>query len=170
MRALDYAVPFASIMALVLVSALPWGLPTDERFFLPLLPVVAIHYWANRRPQALPEWLVFLAGFLLDVFTHGPLGYWGLVYLSAYVLGIMSNDRIGDGFVWRIVSVGGVLAGVAALGWAIASVYFLEFADWRPYARGAALAFAASLAVIPLLHLLAADAGPRDDASLRRRS
>ena len=83
---------FISIAVLTLLAALPWGLPTEDRFFLPLLPVVAIHYWALRRPEVLPEWFVFLAGLLLDVFTHGPLGYWPLVYLVAYALGVLGSE------------------------------------------------------------------------------
>lgn len=168
MKALSIFFPFLSLCGLTVLAALPWGLPTEDRFFLPLLPVIAIHYFALRRPEALPEWSVFLSGLLLDVFTHGPLGYWPLVYLAAYTLGVLGRETGKSSQAVRIALFGGSLVTVAALCWAVASVYFLEFADWRPYVRGAALAALATLVIMPLLHVFAAPAAARDDASLRR--
>ena len=59
--------PF-SVVALTVLSALPWGVAAESRFVLPLLPVVAIHYWVLREhAQMVPEWFVFACGLLLDV-------------------------------------------------------------------------------------------------------
>ena len=168
MRLTGYVVPFLSVALLTVLAALPWGLPTQERFFLPMLPVVAIHYWALRKPGALPEWSVFLAGLLLDVFTHGPLGYWPLIYLFAYLLGVLGQTAGSKHQVIRLILFAASLACVAALGWAVASIYFLEFADWRPYVRGAALSLAAATVIVPVLHLLDAPALRREDTSLVR--
>lgn len=168
MRALSYAGVFASIAVLTVLAALPWGLPTDDRFFLPLLPVVAIHYWAMRRPERLPEWFVFLAGFLLDVVSHGPLGYWPLVYLTAYALGVVSEQAGQASFAARIILFLIALAAVTCVSWALASVYFLEFADWVPYANGALFAAVAAFVLMPLLHLLDGPAGDRDSVNLSR--
>jgi len=154
MRLFANIVPFGSIALLTVLAALPWGLPTEDRFFLPMLPVVAIHYWALRRHQALPEWSVFLAGLLLDVFTHGPLGYWPLIYLSAYTLGVLEETAGRKSPVLRLALFAASLALVAVLGWAIASLFFFEVADWRPYARGAGLAAIAAIVIVPLLHIL----------------
>jgi len=150
------------------LAALPWGLPTEDRFFLPMLPVVAIHYWALRRHQALPEWSVFLAGLLLDVFTHGPLGYWPLIYLSAYTLGVVEETAGRKSQLLRLGLFAASLALVAALGWAIASIFFLEVADWRPYARGAGLAALAAIVIVPLLHVLDAPEATMDGQPLKR--
>ena len=168
MKALSYVVPILSIAVLTVIAALPWGLPTEERFFLPMLPVVAIHYWALRRPQAVPEWAIFMAGLLLDVFTHGPLGYWPLIYLAAYALGVLGQDSGRRGKLVRLANFAAALAAVAALGWAVASLYFLEFADWQPSVRGAGLAALAAIIIVPILHILDAPYGPREDMSLTR--
>lgn len=40
--------PIGSVAVLALIAALPLGVPAEDRFFLPLLPVVAIHYWTLR--------------------------------------------------------------------------------------------------------------------------
>ena len=168
MRALAYLVPLTSITVLTVIAALPWGLPTEERFFLPMLPVVAIHYWASRRPDAVPEWAIFIVGLLLDVFTHGPLGYWVLIYLTAYALGVLGQDIVRRGRLQRLASFLLTLALVAGVGWAVASAYFLELADWQPYARGASFAAIAAIVIIPILHLFNASNGPREDMTLTR--
>lgn len=168
MKALSLFFPFLSLSVLTVLAALPWGLPTEDRFFLPLLPVIAIHYFALRRPEALPEWSVFLSGLLLDVFTHGPLGYWPLVYLATYTLGVLGRELGKSSQFVRIALFGGSLVAVAVLCWAVASVYFLEFADWRPYVRGAVLAGIAALGILPLLHVFAAPAPAREETALRR--
>lgn len=160
--------PFGSVAVLTVLAALPWGLPTGDRFFLPMLPVVAIHYWALRRHQALPEWSVFLAGLLLDVFTHGPLGYWPLIYLSAYTLGVLEETAGRKSQVLRLVLFSASLALVATLGWAVASLFFFEVADWRPYARGAGLAALGAIIIVPLLHLLDMPEKPMDGEPLKR--
>lgn len=168
MRLFANILPFGSVAVLTVLAALPWGLPTEDRFFLPMLPVVAIHYWALRRHQALPEWSVFLAGLLLDVFTHGPLGYWPLIYLSAYTLGVLEETAGRKSQLLRLALFAASLALVAVFGWAIASLFFFEVADWRPYARGAGLAALAAIVIVPLLHILDTPEGAMDNQPLQR--
>lgn len=168
MKVVRYSLPFFSVALLTVLAALPWGLPTEDRFFLPMLPIVAIHYWALRRHEALPEWSVFVAGLLLDIFTHGPLGYWPLVYLAAYTLGVVEATAGRKGQILRLVLFGTSLVLIAAFGWAVASVYFFELADWRPYVRGAALAAAAAVLIVPLLHYLDAPDTGREGQPLTR--
>jgi len=168
MKPLQYLTPFVSTVALTVLAALPWGLPTEDRFFLPLLPVVSIHYWALRRTAAMPEWLVFLVGLLLDIFTHGPLGYWPLIYLWAYFLGVAGEPLGRKSQLMRLVYFAGSLLAVAVLAWAVASLYFFEAADWRPYAQGAALAAAAAVLIVPILHFLDTPWGERPQPQLTR--
>lgn len=157
--------PIGSIALLVLLAALPWGLPSQDRFFLPLLPVIAIHYWTLRQPESLPEWSVFLAGLALDILTHGPLGYWSLIYLIAYVFAVFSAPLSSHGATVRLALLAAALAGVAAAAWATASVYFFEFADWRPYGLGAALAALCAIPLLAALRLL--DGGRRGRSNPR---
>ena len=81
MQALTLIFPAAVLLVAVLVAAVPWGLPPETKAALPLLPYLGVHYWTERRPAAMPDWLVFLAGFATDVLGQGPLGYWALIYL-----------------------------------------------------------------------------------------
>lgn len=164
-----YVAPVGSIALLTVIAALPWGLPSQDRFFLPLLPVVAIHYWTLRHDALIPEWFVFLAGLSLDVLTHGPLGYWSLIYLVAYITAVMSAPfalRAGTGV--RLALLGLALTIVALTGWAVASIYFFELADWRPYAAGVAFAAAGALVLLPLLRAFDGSRRERDNARLIR--
>lgn len=168
MKIVRYSLPFGSVAILTVLAALPWGLPTEDRFFLPMLPVVAIHCWALRRHEALPEWSVFLAGLLLDIFTHGPLGYWPLVYLAAYTLGVVTATAGRKGQLLRLILFAVSLTLIAAFGWAVASIYFFELADWRPYVTGVGLAAAAAVVIVPLLHYLDAPEAVPDTPPLMR--
>ena len=168
MLVLSYAGPLASIVFLTVVAVLPWGLPSEARFFLPLLPVVAIHYWSLRQPENLPEWFVFFAGLALDVLTHGPLGYWALIYLLGYVLGVLSRPYGHLGQSVRVALFAAALAVVALLAWMVSSAYALEIVDWRPYAIGAGYAALASLLILPVLHVFAAAKEARLGTRLQR--
>ena len=168
MRALRFLAPMASIALLTLLAVLPWGLPSEDRFFLPMMPVIAIHYWSLRQPENVPEWLVFLAGLALDVLTHGPLGYWALIYLLAFVLGVLSQPFGAAGQAARIALFAAALTIVAFGAWAVSSVYGLEFVDWRPYAASVIYAALASILIVPVLHMLAAAKDVRDNTRLQR--
>lgn len=154
MSALRYLFPLTSILLFTLVAALPWGLPTEDRFFPPFLPIVVIHFWGLRRPELVPEWFVFAAGLCLDILTHGPLGFWALVYLTAYALGVLSAPYGDSGRFARVLLFLLGLAAVAFTAWTVASIYFLEVADWRAFVRGTWLAAAAAIVIVPVLHVL----------------
>ncbi len=170
MPALKYIVPLSSIVLLTLIAALPWGLPSEDRFFLPFLPVVAIHYWGLRRPEFVPEWFVFMAGLGLDTLTHGPLGYWALVYLAAYAFGVLSQPFGNNGFMVRTGVFVLSLLSVSFTAWAAASLYFVEFADWTAFARGAGLSGAAAILILPLLYVLDGRKAAPGNPSLMRRT
>jgi rod shape-determining protein MreD len=160
MRFARHLAPLGSIALLTLLAALPWGLPSDDRFFLPLLPVVAIHYWSLRHDALIPDWTVFLAGFTLDILTHGPIGYWSLMYLVANVIATKTAVYAGNGTAVRLALLAATLVSVAASGWIVASIYFFDLADWRPYVIGAAYA---CLFAVPLLAILRALDGARSE-------
>ncbi|MBA2127367.1 rod shape-determining protein MreD [Hyphomicrobium methylovorum] len=156
--------PIGSVAVLTLIAALPLGIPAGDRFFLPLLPAVAIHYWTLRHDAWLPEWVVFLAGLTLDVLTNGPLGYWALIYLLVHLAATVSTRYALGGTFSRLILLGLAILSVTVVAWAVASLYFFEFLDWRPYATGALLASIASLFVLlPILRFL-------DNAAARDRN
>ena len=146
-----------SVAALTVLSALPWGVPAESRFVLPLLPVVAIHYWVLRdHADVVPEWFVFLCGLLLDVLTNGPLGFWSMIYLFAYGLATLSRPWAREGVFARWLLLLAALAIMSTCAWIISSVYAVEIVDWQPFAWGA---LAAGLAH-PVLALLLVGSRP----------
>jgi rod shape-determining protein MreD len=152
--------PVVSIAVLALAAALPWGLPAADRFVLPLLPVVAIYYWTLDRDAWLPEWAIFLAGLALDVLTQGPLGYWPLVYLFAYVVAIFASRSTIESVLGRIMLLAAAIVAVAVFAWLAASLFFLGLLDSEPYARGAIFALLLSLLITPGLGILRAVSKP----------
>ncbi len=126
-----------SVLVLTVLSALPWGVPAGSRFVLPLLPVVAIHYWVLReRADLVPEWFVFSCGLLLDVLTNGPLGFWSMIYLLAFLLATLSIGWAREGAFIRWLLLLAALAILSISAWLISSLYAVELADWRPFALG----------------------------------
>jgi rod shape-determining protein MreD len=160
--------PIGSIAFLTVLAALPWGLPAEDRFFLPLLPVIAIHFWTLRHDAWIPEWLVFLAGLTVDVLTQGPLGYWSLIYLVAHLAATRSAPYADQGSVSRLGLLGLALALVTALAWLVSSIYFLEFVDIGPYLAGMAFAAVSALILLPVLHALDVPDRSRDSTRLFR--
>ncbi len=160
--------PVGSIALLTILAALPWGLPANDRFFLPLLPVIAIHFWTLRHDAWVPEWIVFLAGLSLDVLTQGPLGYWALIYLVAHLIATFSVPFAALGSAPRFLLLGIAIVAVTIVSWAVSSLYFFEIADWRPYAAGAGLAGLSALFLVPILHALDAPEKTRENARLVR--
>lgn len=144
-------VPSAMVAVMALVAVLPWGLPAESRFVLPFMPLIAIHHGAMDGRGRLPSWAVFAAGLTVDILSAGPLGYWSLIYLLAYALavGTAGGDRVSFEARWLTFPVH--LALIAVIAWAVASLYYLEPADWRPYLWAALMtALACPLAAIVL--------------------
>jgi rod shape-determining protein MreD len=143
------AIPGLCVTFVTLLAALPWGLPPEARFVLPLMPYTVIHYWAVRRPGLMPEWLVFLSGLATDVLTHGPLGFWSLIFLSGFVAIQVSRPLSDINPIVRWLHFAATLVFLGALQWLIASAYFMDAGiEWRPLAR--------SVVVIALVYPLIA--------------
>jgi cell shape-determining protein MreD len=168
MPILRYMVPLASVAVLTVLAALPFGWPTDIRFYMPLLPYTVIHYWSVRRPTLMPEWGVFLAGLATDVLTHGPLGFWSLMFL----IGVVAVDATRDMPDWGALGRWGQFCGtLLVLGfsqWLVASIFFVEWVDCKPMLLAvgiAALSYPVVGFVLRPLHRLA---GRSDQTGLAR--
>jgi rod shape-determining protein MreD len=140
--------PSLAILLSVLVCALPWGLPSDLRLVPPMLPYVVIHLCVERRREATPDWLVFLAGFATDVAGQGPLGYWALIYLSGYTMACSAGAERDSGPLARLLLLAVTVTCLALMQWAVASVYEFRAADLRPAVIAAAVATAAYLLLV----------------------
>lgn len=162
---LRLVVPSISVVLATMLAALPWGLSEQTRFLLPLLPFAAIHIWAMRRPQTIAEPLVFACGLALDVLSHGPLGFWSLVYLAGLAVTRLVPVPTGGALVSSWLHFGATLALLALLQWLLAMAFFVGSVDARPFLIGALLAFIAypalDLVMRPLARLWPAAANGR---------
>lgn len=77
-------VAVTSLLLVVFLSVLPWGLSETGRLGMALLPGVVIFYWCARPLGVLSAPSVFFAGLFMDVLSGYALGYWALVYLCGY--------------------------------------------------------------------------------------
>lgn len=151
MQALIRLVPsIVLVLMLTLVAAAPWGISAHTRFLLPLLPMLAIVHMTIRNPDAMPAGLVFAGGMMLDVLTHGPLGYWALVFLAGHLAALNLSQSARETLPRRMLWTTAVLSVVVLVEWLVSSLYFMQLAPWRPIA-GAALVAAL---IYPLLALL----------------
>ena len=62
-----------------------------------LLPVAVIFFWSIRRGASLPAIVVFACGLLLDLISHGPAGYWELVYLVTMLMAATVGEFANGG-------------------------------------------------------------------------
>jgi rod shape-determining protein MreD len=142
--------PALSVLLAVLASAVPWGLPVDATFILPLVVVMMIFCWRVLPGTVLPPYLAVLLGLLTDITSGGPLGFWALMCLIAASAGGRTRSLTDGRDVSRLWLVWiGVAVLVAALGWLLASLYFFHWIDWWPIAFGA---FASILLFPVVLH------------------
>ena len=129
--------PALSVLFAVVATAVPWGLPADATFILPLVVVMMVFSWRAIPGTALPPAGAVGLGLLADLMSGGPLGYWALMCLVAATVGGRAgslNERRDVGIHWSIwialVSVLGLF------GWLLASLYYVRWIDWWPIAFG----------------------------------
>jgi rod shape-determining protein MreD len=140
--------PALSVLFAVLATAVPWGLPADATFVLPLVVVMMVFCWRALPGATLLPTVAMLLGLLTDVMSGGPLGFWALLSLIASGAGTRARP-LGEGgemsllwLVWIVLAVG-----LTAFGWLLASLYFLRWVDWWPIAFSAVV----SMALFPIV-------------------
>jgi rod shape-determining protein MreD len=168
MRLVRSLVPLVTVVMLTIFALLPWGMPSEDRFILPLLPIVAIYYWTLDRNAWLPEWAIFLCGVLLDILTQGALGYWALVYLVAYAAAVLCSRTVADTTLQRLGLFAAAIGAVTSFAWLLASAYFIELLDVMPYVRGAAFAVLAAAIITVTSNFLKSSGPPPRPVRLTR--
>ena len=130
--------PVLSVLFAVIATAVPWGLPADATFILPLVVVMMVFCWRAIPGTALPPLGAAGLGLLADLMSGGPLGYWALMCLIAATVG----DRPGSlgqgrdfGALWLIWIA--LVSALGVFGWLLASAYYFRWIDWWPIAFGA---------------------------------
>lgn len=69
---------FAVMITLALAILLAAAAHPFKAVAEPWLPAVIIYYWTLRRSDLTPPAVSFLAGFVMDLLSGGPLGLWAL--------------------------------------------------------------------------------------------
>ncbi|MCC7426159.1 MAG: rod shape-determining protein MreD [Alphaproteobacteria bacterium] len=145
---------FPTLVALLLVvlAAVPLRLP-EQGGVMPLLPMVAVFFWALYRPQVLPAPAVFAIGLLADLVAATPLGVSVIVLLLLYgTVGIHRRRLARQSFlvVWLAFLL--YLAGAQLLTWLLNTLLSL-----RLFPPGPALfQFALTAALYPVMAYLLA--------------
>lgn len=123
-RAVRHVSPFVVTVMLVVLNAIPLPVP-DYRSIVPLVPLMAIYYWALYRPELMPIGAVFLVGILEDVLTGAPLGLNAFLFLLVHSL-IRSRRRLiaGKGFTvaWIVFML--VVLGAGVVSWLVAALLY----------------------------------------------
>jgi len=130
--------PALSLLFAVVATAVPWGLPADATFILPLVVVMMVFCWRTIPGAALPPAGAVGIGLLADLMSGGPIGYWALMCLiGATVGGRAGSLREGSDFVLHWLIWSALVTVLAGFGWLLASAYYFRWIDWWPIAFGA---------------------------------
>ena len=169
MQVITGVFPTVTIALFTVLAAVPWGLPIHATYILPFVTVAAIHYWTMYHPMIVPPPIHFFAGVATDVFTGSPLGYWGLLFLLAYGLGLLANRFWrGTGFLGLWLWFVGVAATIAVLCWAVASLYVFRALDIWPMVIAASVAIAGFPVIAAVLYIVRRMLGQGDRTFLHR--
>jgi rod shape-determining protein MreD len=125
--------PALSVLFAVLATAVPWGLPADASFTLPLVVVMMVFCWRIMPDAALPLTACMLLGLLTDVMSGGPLGFFALMALIAASIGGFLRFTLEPRDLWPLWLVWSALAlTLGLLAWLLGSLYFFRWVDWWP--------------------------------------
>ena len=129
---LRHAAPSLATVFLVFLSVTPLPIP-GYGTVAPVLPLIAVFYWAVHRPDLLPFVVVFLAGALFDILTGGPIGLHSFVFLIVqFLVASQRNFLIGQPFLflWSGFIFAALLA--AVLEWLAFSIYVSDLQSMGP--------------------------------------
>jgi rod shape-determining protein MreD len=144
-------IPALTVIIATLIAILPFGAGDMVRTCLSFLPLMTIHYWSARRPHLVPVAVVFVVGLIIDVLTHGPVGFWALLALTAAGTAQIETAATGQSTTAGRAAVFALTMVLAAgLCWAIASLYTGQTIDVQPFLVAALTA----VALYPLMAVL----------------
>ncbi len=83
--------PLATLTILTAATLAPWLPTTSATLALALLPAATLHYWALRRPSAIPSLAVLFSGLSADIVLAGPPGFWTTIYALAWTIGLLQR-------------------------------------------------------------------------------
>ena len=107
---------------------------------LALAPLTTLFAMNVRRAHAVPDWMAFLCGLLLDALTNQPLGFWALIHLVVYGLAALAHQQSTRRLLSRWLAYVCVLAVTTALMWLVESLLILSAKPWQPLLQAATVA------------------------------
>ncbi len=132
LRIVSMIVPLLLLAVVTIAVTLPWGLPDNARYILPMLPLAVIHYWTLRHPGSIADWMAFASGLTVDLLTNGPLGFWALVYLLGFATAVVARPWADTGALGRWVVFAFSMIVVTIAAWFVLSVYTLSWPNILP--------------------------------------
>ena len=109
--------PLVSVALTVPLALMPRLQGHDAYSPAALLPLLVMHYWTVHTGRGTPALLAFGAGLALDVFSHGPLGYWALINLTAARLSAATASFSNQGPMSHGLGLAGCLLALAGFQW-----------------------------------------------------
>jgi len=117
----------------------------------PIVPLVFAYFWAIRRPEASPVWMLALVGLASDLWGGGLIGWNVLMMLGMHYIVRPQREVFvvaAFGLQWVVFSVLTILA--VAMTWAVYSIAaFAPLVAWELAAQAAI-----TIAVYPMFHAL----------------
>ncbi len=150
MNALYAVLPSLIILSVLMLAVAPWGDAQQARLVLPLLPYMAAHVFLARGKGLVPSPVMFSAGIVMDLATHGPLGFWALIYLFAMLIARQLPDGLMSSRLSRLSGLLLMVFVLAAAQVGLASLYQLRWINWHEVLAGTLIAglFAAALDLV----------------------
>lgn len=131
-----------STLVIAIAGTLPWGLPEPLTFVAPMITIAAVFYWSWVDRRWMPVWLAFSIGLLTDLLSQGPFGYWSLLFVIGHTAAVLMVSRTGlQNWFFGFLTFGATTVLLIAIGWAVASLYFLQAHDWQAILMSGAVAF-----------------------------
>lgn len=119
-------VPLATLSLLTAAALVPWVTTSSLALTFALLPAATLHYWALRRPSAIPSLAVLFSGLATDIILASPPGFWTTINALAWAIGLMQRP-LADQY-WKFgrwglfaIAMTGCVAAMALIGQALAA-------------------------------------------------
>lgn len=142
--------PFVLTLVLVVLGQVPLHIPGFAEV-APILPLMAVYFWAIYRPDLLPATAVFIAGLVQDALSGMPFGVNAAVFVIVHML-VLSQQVFFQGKSFLIIWLGFsmVAAGAVALIWSLNAMVFASFAS----VEAAFFQYLVTVGIFPILALM----------------
>jgi rod shape-determining protein MreD len=141
-----------SILFLAIMGIVSWGFtPTEMSVAFLFIVTAVIFFWNNLVPEHVSPLVIFLTGLVIDALSNGPLGYWAAIYLLTIPFSAVAAYLLpGNGFTVMYIRYCLCVAGLAATGWAMASLYAVQYTTVPQFVVGAVV----PMIMFPMIYIL----------------